>query len=353
MITSTLDAKVLDATTKIESGNLVWVHWGRLLAIPAVVSLHVLSPAAFANQQLSTAAWWGVNLADSASRFAVPLFVALSGALLVTPSTRPVGQFYRRRVVRVGIPLLAWSLFFWWYKVTVQGRAMTVEDFLESMARGYPYYHLYFMFVILGLYAITPVVRVVLADRGRTWLGVGAAAAIAWAMVARIFLGLGWTGSAGALDLWMHFLGYFLLGAWLRDWRPQRPWPGAAVVIAVLSIVATAVFVGWAVGHAPGWATWGYSAQGPFTLVTTAAIIIALPHFATRSPRWLPAAAGVTYGIYLIHPALLWLIQQSVPLLKGPFPMTATYGIQIAVCLLGSAAIVLVMQRIPALRRLV
>lgn len=348
------DDRYHDATTpRLRSRDLAWAHWGRLLAIPAVVSLHVLSPASFAHQQISPMAWWGVNLVDSASRFAVPLFVAISGALLVSPSPQPVGPFYRRRVMRVGIPLLAWSVFYWWYKVAVLGRTVPVEGFLESMARGYPYTHLYFMFVILGLYAVTPIIRVVLADRGRTWLGVGAVAALGWAAAERIFLGLGWTGSAGSLDLWLHFLGYFLLGAWMRDWRPTRAVAVAAAGATALSITATALFVGWAVGQAPGWAAWGYSAQGPLTVLTTAGTLTVLLRFATRSPRWLPAAAGLTYGVYLVHPALLPLIHRVVPLLNGPLPMSAAYAVQMAVGLVGSALIVLVIQRLPVLRRVV
>jgi surface polysaccharide O-acyltransferase-like enzyme len=126
-----------------------------------------------------------------------------------------------------------------------------------------------------------------------------------------------------------------------------------AAAVAALSITATALFVGWATGHAPAWAAWGYSAQGPFTIVTTAAIFIVLVRFATRSPRWLPAAAGLTYGIYLVHPALLPLVYPVVPLLMGPVPMAAAYCIQMAVVLLGSIAIVVAISRVPGLRRLV
>ncbi len=153
-------------------------------------------------------------------------------------------------------------------------------------------------------------------------------------------------------DLWLYFLGYFLLGAWVREWQPSRATASVAIAVAVLSIIATALFVGWALAWDPAWATWAYSSQGPFTVLATLAVLTVLLRYATPSPGWLPAVAALTFGVYLIHPMVLGLISQVVPLLQGPLPMPAAYLTQMGLVLLASIGITLVAQRLPGLKRL-
>ena len=47
--------------------------------------------------------WWTVNIYDSFTRIGVPLFVMLTGALLLQPSKiEPLGVFFKKRLVATG-----------------------------------------------------------------------------------------------------------------------------------------------------------------------------------------------------------------------------------------------------------
>ena len=83
--------------------NLVFC---RALACVLVVLLHV---AALGFHQWDKN-WWASNTYDGLARISVPLFLMLSGALLLH-KREPLGVFFKKRFRRILPPLIGWSLF--------------------------------------------------------------------------------------------------------------------------------------------------------------------------------------------------------------------------------------------------
>jgi surface polysaccharide O-acyltransferase-like enzyme len=86
----------------------------RVVAISLVILVHAATEPTLLQQQLSTVditQWWIANIYNSLARIGVPLFVLSSGALLLNPSkVEPMRTFFKKRFVRVGLPLLFWSI---------------------------------------------------------------------------------------------------------------------------------------------------------------------------------------------------------------------------------------------------
>ena len=61
-----------------------WISNARIVAIFSVVCLHIAAYAVL-NAELGTANWWSGNFYDAATRWCVPVFVMVSGALLLEP----------------------------------------------------------------------------------------------------------------------------------------------------------------------------------------------------------------------------------------------------------------------------
>ena len=74
----------------------------RLCACLAVVLLHLCATVVMQPDQLGTISWHLANLFDSATRWSVPVFVMLSGALLLDANkqTSP-SEFWSRRMNRL------------------------------------------------------------------------------------------------------------------------------------------------------------------------------------------------------------------------------------------------------------
>ena len=326
-----------------------WLEWLRLGAIVGVVVLHVLSPVAFAHDQLAPHTWAWINLADSASRWCVPVFIMVSGALHLGRREAPTwdGATLGRRIARVGIPLIVWSLFFWWFGNAVRGRTTTAPEFVADFIRGYPYYHLYFLFVILGLYAITPILRP-FADRvsDRT-LGWAAVAALAWSLLVRLFLEAGLGNSANSIELFARYLGYYLAGAWLFR-IPLPPVARFAPAVAIAAIVATAVGTA-AIIELSGTLHQAilYSPQTPLTVIASIAVFLTARVYLPEAPRWVVALAGLTFGIYLIHPAILPYAVDLTPLVNGPLPMSVSFVVQLSITIAVATVLAAILGRIP------
>lgn len=90
----------------------MWADLLRLIAIVMVISIHCsgpfnVSPEARSNPEYNL---WG-SIYGSFLRPCVPLFVMLTGMLLL-PVKQEIGVFYHKRMLRVIIPFVIWSLLY-------------------------------------------------------------------------------------------------------------------------------------------------------------------------------------------------------------------------------------------------
>ena len=76
----------------------------KTLAIVLVILLHAAIekfPITDVVNQTVVVRWWSVNIYDSLARVCIPLFVMLSGALLLQPNKldEPMRAFFKKRLV--------------------------------------------------------------------------------------------------------------------------------------------------------------------------------------------------------------------------------------------------------------
>ena len=157
----------------------------RVICCAAVVVLHTGSIYLAGWQPSMPAAnRTAAALMQSLTRDAVPLFVMLSGAfLLPDPKSRDFRQFYRKSWKKMGIPTLVFSALYVAYayavllaKIHIKHTAGTDQlgQPLTMWLNGVPYFHMWFMYMLAGLYAVTPVLAS-LKQRmeERAWLAAG------------------------------------------------------------------------------------------------------------------------------------------------------------------------------------
>src|SRR5690554_6570471 len=102
--------------------------------------------------------WWASNFYDSFTRACVPIFLMITGVLLLNRQ-EDLPAFFRKRYRRILPPLLFWSLFYLgWY--SWQG-----EDYgglwggIRSMLHGPVAFHLWYLYAIVGIYLFVPFLR--------------------------------------------------------------------------------------------------------------------------------------------------------------------------------------------------
>jgi surface polysaccharide O-acyltransferase-like enzyme len=171
--------------------------------------------------------WNTVTVYQSIGRLGVPLFLLLTGALLLQPSklTEPVGVFFKKRLARIGLPFIFWgAIYFVWDFLVVNkinGQPITTNSIIQGVLTG-PYYQFWYLYLLLGLYLITPILRVVMANASRDlikyililWF-LGAAIVPTIALVTPLHLDTNVLTITG-------YVGYFILGAYLLTVQLSR-----------------------------------------------------------------------------------------------------------------------------------
>ncbi|OAD21239.1 membrane protein containing Acyltransferase 3 domain protein, partial [Candidatus Thiomargarita nelsonii] len=169
-------------------------------------------------------AWWSLNLIESLSIWAVPGFIMLSGALLLSPNRydEPATDFYRKRITRIGIPFLFWVGAYLTWEKWRQGQPLSIDYVIQSIISSDVSWHLFFLFIIVGLYIMTPWVRLWvkwMSSRDELSLIISLLTIMAVGDIINRYLGhWGWN----AATRWIPYLGYYIAGHYIVYHAPKK-----------------------------------------------------------------------------------------------------------------------------------
>src|ERR1700678_113538 len=144
-------------------GNIDWISNLRLISLYAVIVLHSSAQLLTAYGKVPVSDWWTADIFNAIVRFAVPVFVMITGALLLHREYE-IGDFLKKRLTRVIVPFLFWSLVYVWYswyseQVTFPGDAWAhAKQVLHLLKTGATSYHLWYVYMLIGLYFFIPVI---------------------------------------------------------------------------------------------------------------------------------------------------------------------------------------------------
>lgn len=142
--------------------RIFWIDALRVLSIFMVVALHSSAKVIYSwdlvvTDQLSAISWNFANLINSFSRASVPLFVLLSGALLLEKK-ETTEQFLNKRLPRILLPWFFWGTIQLFYNFDFSLKAILSGNLTDKIAATY-FGGFWFMPMILGLYLITPFIK--------------------------------------------------------------------------------------------------------------------------------------------------------------------------------------------------
>ena len=125
----------------------------RVAATFAVVALH-LSAQHWLDVDVSSRAWFAFNLYCTTGKWSVPIFVMISGALFLGRDT-PICTILKKNVLRMVYVFVFWSGCY--ALISLLFRHSPPFDVLSQFVTGH--YHLWFLFMIVGLYLLIPLLR--------------------------------------------------------------------------------------------------------------------------------------------------------------------------------------------------
>jgi surface polysaccharide O-acyltransferase-like enzyme len=221
----------------------------RTVAIIGVILLHAtndLTPDSMS--QFEIYRWTAVDVYQSFARMSVPLFVMLTGALLLQPSkNESIRSFLKKRWARIGLPFFFWGAAYFVWLYFADHQAVTANTIIQGLFTG-PYFQFWYIYMLAGLYLLTPILRIVMAHADDLTIKYFI---VLWVLGVSIMPTVGYftsynlDSSVFAIAGWV---GYYILGAYLLSVKIRRSLLVAFTSVGVALAAIGTYFMAFSVG---------------------------------------------------------------------------------------------------------
>lgn len=302
------------------SARLAWLDLLKVISAFAVVMTHI---ASIGWQAMNPAdeGWLMTSIYEIVTRFAVPVFFMASGAVLLNPRKNlPVRRIYTAYLPKT-IALALFVSFLYCALEKYYGGWQGWRAVIRAAVDG-PYF-IWYLWVLVGLYASTPVLRVISKHEGSLAYSLALLAFFVMAkstvvaMAPDSLLAL-WFDNFILFSSGMEGVFYYLLGAWLISHAPLRR-QALAVVYAGLVALVLAIGLNYASALSAG-ADLYYVARDNVLIALFSVGVLETFRLGARWTVGHPAIsslAGLGMGVYLIHPFLRLIMESEETL--SPF----------------------------------
>ena len=343
----------------------------RVLAIFSVVMIHTIPTGLY---PVGSFDWSALSFYNGITRFCVPLFFMISGALFLGPEKKlSVRALYAQYIVRLVTCLLFWSAMY--YLVIVYGRDSSfqwsefdIRSFTAQVLGGHPYHH-WFLFMIISLYLLIPLLRCITRNvrPARYYL-------ILWGMFeigvySLQLLGISFPGMGEPGLFWveqaisfagrvtptmvMGMSGYMVLGWYLHAHPPGGAARRMGQLLGVAGLLVTLVGTCAVSLRAGELVQSFYSTRSPAVLALSIALFVTArklwPVATKEENRLLKVLSECCFGVYLVHDFFLVFLRDRgltpdiLPSVIAPPVLTVT-------CFILSFCTVYLIRKIPRLR---
>ncbi len=301
------------------SGKYIWVDYLRLIATFSVVFLHSAAPLLKKYHELPEEYWMTGNIYDSLVRMCVPLFFMISGLLLLGKS-EPLKVFFSKRMDKVLVPLIAWSLIYVFWEAYYEGSETISFSSFYNIFLAPAYYHLWYLYAIIGIYLFLPILRVIIGKADRNLLHYYL---LLWFVaVAIIPIGENITEVSSKIDLFSisGYSGYLVLGFLLGKMDITKKLAISAIFIFIISVTVTATGTYFLTVENDGvFSEYFYGYMTPNVILMSASMFILTKYFISKVDAFasdrmlsiLKSFSSASFGIYLIHPVFLYLLEEG------------------------------------------
>ena len=340
-----------------------WVDLIRVVAIFLVIVIHVSGQLTNVWGKIPTDQWIIADIYGGIARVAVPLFFMISGYLLL-PRSESLSIFYTKRMTRILIPFVVWSLIYLGWYCGNHPNTCTPSLVWDLLLVQGTYYHLWFLYSLISIYLVLPVLRLMIrsdTDKRILWYLI-----VLWLIfqpvltIAHKF----WDFSIKInAPLATGFVCYFVLGYLLGEITLSRTRTILSTVIwvisALITIVGTYLFTrnsGQFDGFFYDFVSLNviFAASAAFLLLRWISEANIFASFNAYAP--MRTFATSAFGIYLIHILVIEVLSGWIPFVHiDSFMGNAIWSVPLVsmVVFILSFLIVRILQKIPVLKYIV
>ena len=336
----------------------------RIVAVLAVVMIHV--SAGFVTSY-APSSWEYVvgNVFDSFSRIGVPLFVMISGSLMLDEQRNITRRnIFRKYVKNILILLIFWSILYAFaFKIFypfVTGNTISIKSFFAAFVFGH--YHMWYLYMMIGLYMATPFLRAFTAKENQSLVRLFLLISLAVQFLLPISQVLStWVNQATYyvqfieqfnLDFFCGYTAYYLTGWYIthvgfKYKRTKHFIYFMGITSLLITIIGTQLTGDY--GNT-------YSNMNLFVFLYSVGVYTALGNLKlnlhSHTKNMFSLLSRMTFGVYIIHPALLTVFCALIPYNDNSMPVFYILVSYVVVLLL-SFVFSVIAAKIPFIKKFV
>lgn len=349
-----------------KSPRILYLDYLRILGTLAVILAHVAGQNLSA-VEVSSYPWMVFRMADFAVLWSVPTFVMISGALFLDPEKQlDLKKLYRGNLFKICTAFVFWAAVYALEKL-LMGKG--IREAVSMFLRGR--YHMWYLFLIAGLYIATPLLRKITESKTLTeyFLLVFFIIQILLPGSVSVLSYINLPHTASLLEILSSHLGnmafgfagiytfYYILGFYLAKYEISPRWCRLSYAAGILSFLSAVLFL-FLHAHYTG------SGSRPFDYTLfTLAMSVAFFLFAKyvlgrimlkeKTVCLIRRISRYTFGVYLVHALVLSQLRDTFHLNTLSFdPIVSVLVIEVSVVLI-SFFLSMVFHHIPLLKKYV
>lgn len=264
----------------------------------------------------------------SLSSFAVPCFLMVSGAFILDKDDNAdYAVFYKRAFDKIGVPTLIFTGLYTIQNVVehiVYGnlRFESVRSIIISDLSGWPYYHMWYMFMLIGIYLLAPFVLIIKNKIGYERFRKVTIVFLVYSVISACT----YNGNTVNWDIGyvIYFLGYFMIGYVLRKEAKKNNRAGIILIILgiiVETIMALALY-NLKILNGLDIAERLVKPLSPFTVISSLMIFYGFGCLYLKKNSIIEKIAGLSFTIYMFHGGVWGAVKTFIGIIKYENYMT-------------------------------
>lgn len=360
--------------------RVIYIDMLRIFATFAVVFLH--SASCFWHSDPNTINWQFANFYDSLVRWCVPMFVMISGVFFLqngggcSQNSHDIKSEYKKiiskNIFRIVTALVIWGAAYgalktlkWYLKGEISGISIAaILKIFYHIIAGIPYYHLWFLYLIIGLYILAPLLKIFVQNATKfeleiflfLFLTLGVGVNLINALI-EIFGKNGFYFSE-ILPEFGGYIGYFVAGYYFANFDLSKKAKFYLYILAFASVLFTIAGTSVLSLYFDNPVEILYKNLRLNTALITFGIFVFVKtrflnfNFSQKMSNFIQKLSFLTFGIYLIHQIFLEIFYK-IYLLLSKFPNYAPVLIPLIaiVVFVASAICIQILSKISLFRK--
>lgn len=351
-------ANTVETPANMRGNKEAYIELLRAVATIAVFFLHI-NMTLVANYSIDEIGVWSYAIFNDCYimvKWAVPCFIMISGALLLNPSRNVTYEKIKKYIIRMALVLLTFGVFYAFTELFFETRRISITIVLKSvlnMLQGQSWSHMWYVYMLIGLYLITMPLRYVMDKVTEKELE---------GMVIGLALGLFIVPSINTvfslkLENYMlisEYIGWYVIGYYLSV--TKKNWVKLAIPIAIVSVILMIGLENISLFQRNESFLLNHQTKNVLTLGLGMSVFVLVKSIVRvvdyKEGAFCRIICENSFAIYLIHPFWINLIYKVFKITPLSFPIYIGIPVLFLVVFIMSLISGAVVRNIPLIRKI-